>query len=212
LKGILEKIFTALDIGSHEKLETTLEKVQDFFISNEMGMDEVVYFWNQIVAHVTGIYRSKTLDYEFEFMNYHQILDRFRTMDCLCEYLYNFLRQLISSQDGTVENSEVNENFEKLLEYVNKNYSQQLYLKELSSKFYINFTYCCELFKKITGSTFSEYVTGLRMKRARELLESTGLSIKEICEETGYKDYYYFNSLFKKYHGVTPSQYRKSKK
>jgi two-component system response regulator YesN len=102
-----------------------------------------------------------------------------------------------------------NENFKKLLDYINSNYSEEISLNELSEKFHLNTTYICDLFKEITDKTFLEYITDIRMKKACELLKDTRLSIAEIAEKTGYKDYYYFNKVFKKNLGVPPGKYRK---
>lgn len=110
------------------------------------------------------------------------------------------------------EQHEVALNFPNLLKYVDENYTQELYLKELAGRFYINFTYCSELFKKVTGKTFSEYLTQLRMKKAAELLTSGLMSVEEACNKVGYRDYYYFNKVFKKSFGTTPSKYKKGGK
>ena len=58
---------------------------------------------------------------------------------------------------------------------------------------------------------FVEYVTGVRMKRARELLLEGGKSIKQICAEIGYSDPNYFSRIFKKYEGCTPTEFREGK-
>ena len=55
---------------------------------------------------------------------------------------------------------------------------------------------------------FIEYLTEVRLRNARELLKDSGLSIKEICAESGYSDPNYFSRIFKKYEGVTPSEFR----
>lgn len=103
-------------------------------------------------------------------------------------------------------------NFGNLLQHINGNYTQELYLKELSERFYINFTYCSELFKKKTGKTFSEYLTQLRMNKAAELLLKGAISVEETSNQVGYHDYYYFNKVFKKHFGTTPSKYKKEGK
>jgi two-component system response regulator YesN len=74
-----------------------------------------------------------------------------------------------------------NENFKKLLDYINSNYSEEISLNELSEKFHLNTTYICDLFKEITDKTFLEYITDIRMKKACELLKDTRLSIAEIA-------------------------------
>jgi YesN/AraC family two-component response regulator len=83
-------------------------------------------------------------------------------------------------------------------------------LKDLSAQFFINQVYCCQLFRKNLGKTFSEYVSELRIKKARELLKRTDLSIEEVAIQAGYVDYYYFNKVFKKHCGMTPAKFRKS--
>ena len=57
---------------------------------------------------------------------------------------------------------------------------------------------------------FIDYITGVRLKKAMELLESTSLTVNEIAEAVGYKDARYFREIFVKHMGKTPSQFRKA--
>ena len=98
-----------------------------------------------------------------------------------------------------------------MLAYINENYRKELYLKDLSEHFYLNFTYCCELFKKNAGMTFSKYLTALRLEKASDMLLQTADSIEDICYQCGYNDYSYFNKIFKKKYALTPYQFRKRK-
>ena len=95
----------------------------------------------------------------------------------------------------------------KLIEYIDEHYTERLFLKTLAADFYINLNYCCELFKKIKGCTFSEYVTGLRMKKAAELLKGGRLTISEVANAVGYEDYFYFIRVFSKYYNMPPAKY-----
>ena len=95
---------------------------------------------------------------------------------------------------------------EEILELVDKTE------RELAEQFHLNANYCCALFNKDTGGSFSEYLTSIRMKEAERLLTHTTLSLEEIAVQCGIQDYYYFNKVFKKYSGATPSQYRKQRK
>lgn len=56
--------------------------------------------------------------------------------------------------------------------------------------------------------TFSEYLTGVRIKRAKEVLCTTGMTIQEVAAEVGYNDEKYFSRAFKKEKGMTPSKWR----
>ena len=71
--------------------------------------------------------------------------------------------------------------------------------------------YFSKIFKEETGRNFVEYVTDIRIGRARELLLSSDMSMKEICGEVGYGDPNYFSRIFKKHAGVTPTEYKEKK-
>ena len=66
------------------------------------------------------------------------------------------------------------------------------------------------VFAQEMGATFTEYLTGLRMGKARELLRATSLRSSEISSQVGYSDRHYFSYLFKKNTGMTPSEYREA--
>lgn len=68
------------------------------------------------------------------------------------------------------------------------------------------------VFKKQTGKSPNEYIIDLRMQFAKNLIENTNMSIKQISERVGYSDQYFFSRLFKKNFGVSPMGYRKEKK
>lgn len=67
------------------------------------------------------------------------------------------------------------------------------------------------IFSQNMGQTFIEYLTELRMNKAKELLRCTSKRSSEIAGEVGYKDAHYFSYLFKKAQGMTPSEYRKTR-
>ena len=69
----------------------------------------------------------------------------------------------------------------------------------------------CTVFSQETGSTFIEYLTGLRLERARELLEGTQMRSSQIAQEIGYRDPHYFSYLFKKHTGLSPRDWRRER-
>ena len=66
-----------------------------------------------------------------------------------------------------------------------------------------------KLFKKELGKTFLEYLTDIRMERAKRMLEEVQFKVYEVSSQVGYKDPVHFAKLFKKQTGYTPSEYRK---
>lgn len=96
--------------------------------------------------------------------------------------------------------------------YIQENYQKDLSLDEVSRKMDLSPYYFSKLFKEETGSNFVEYVTNLRIGKAKELLVKDGMSMKEICASVGYSDPNYFSRIFKKNTGVTPTEYRESER
>ena len=96
----------------------------------------------------------------------------------------------------------------KAKEYIDANYAQDLSLEGISRQTDISPYYFSKLFKNKTGVTFIDYLTNLRIEKAKELLADPGRSMKEICSEVGYSDPNYFSRIFKKTTGMTPTEYK----
>ncbi|MBR6483677.1 MAG: response regulator [Clostridiales bacterium] len=96
----------------------------------------------------------------------------------------------------------------KAKEYIDTHYSQDLSLEGMSRQTDISPYYFSKLFKNKTGVTFIDYLTNLRIEKAKELLSDPSRSMKEICSEVGYSDPNYFSRIFKKVTGQTPTEYK----
>jgi len=102
-----------------------------------------------------------------------------------------------------------NRAFSKMIDYINKNYATTLRLNELSRSFHFNKNYCCTLFNKYMGMNFSDYVNKVRIEKALEMMKSdTTLSMEEISEKVGYISYSHFCKRFKKYVGVSVTEFK----
>lgn len=102
-----------------------------------------------------------------------------------------------------------NEAFPKILDYIHDNYKRSdLSLNLIAEKFDFSVSYLSRLFKEQMECNFLEYLIGIRVKTAQELLTGTSMKINEIAEEVGYTNSYSFNRIFKKHTGMTPSEYK----
>lgn len=92
--------------------------------------------------------------------------------------------------------------------FVSQNYQQDISMEQTAE--YVNLSpyYFSKLFKLQTGETFVDYVTRLRIGKAKQMLRIEAFSLKEISYEVGYNDPNYFSRVFKKITGVTPTEYR----
>ncbi|HET7627599.1 MAG TPA: response regulator [Bacillales bacterium] len=92
--------------------------------------------------------------------------------------------------------------------YMEANFQSALTLEETAEHVGLSPYYFSKLFKERSGTTFIDYVTDLRLKQAKQLLRTSGMSLKEICYACGYGNPNYFSRLFKKRVGCPPSEYR----
>ncbi len=79
----------------------------------------------------------------------------------------------------------------------------------LSTDFFYTQSYLCRFFKNKTGTTMTDYINELKLKRAKSLLTNTNLSVSKVASSLGFSSESYFFKLFKKTYGISPLQYRK---
>ncbi|GJM73863.1 DNA-binding response regulator [Paenibacillus macerans] len=98
------------------------------------------------------------------------------------------------------------------LRYLDEHLHEPVTLRQVADMLHLNPSYFSVLFKEQTEMTFSEYLSRLRMLRAKELLLRTSLPVGEIAERVGYQTDKYFIKVFKSFEGMSPSKYRNSVK
>jgi len=210
VKPCIDGIYRIIRDNQFDDIDAYVSGLREYFAEHHLGMSEVVYLWNQAVGILINAYSEKLKDMELEFLNYSEIKERFEHFESLCSFLHDILDSIRQGNSRSLQEGDILSCFNRLVAYIDNHYEQKLYLKDLSARFFINQVYCCQLFKRNLGKTFSEYVSELRIKKARALLKQTDLSIEEIAIKTGYVEYYYFNKVFKKHCGITPTKFRKS--
>ena len=94
-------------------------------------------------------------------------------------------------------------------DYIERNYSKNIRLAEISQEVCISGNYLNTIFKSITGHTIIQYVENFRINKAKELLRCSDSSAGSIAAQLGYYDQYHFSKIFKKETGYTPTQFRK---
>lgn len=188
-----------------QKFKEILHGLTDYFSARNMGAEDAAYLWNRMVAPLTNYTEKAGIESDIVFLNPFDLCEKFEDLKAMGDYWYDLLSPLDTDQGGTV-----NDKFQEMLHYIDHHYAEDLFLNELCDQFYINISYCCKLFRRITDMTFSQYITHLRIKKACSLIQNhEALSIADVCERVGYNDYFYFTKVFKKSMGCTPSEYKK---
>lgn len=135
-------------------------------------------------------------------------LSRFTSLDEAQAWLIEAVSRMIEQRRARIQPRK-KDVIAEIKEYVASNYAGNVTLADLSARFFINPYYLSQLFKDKTGDTYLSYLLGVRMAKAKELLEQTDLRVYEICRMVGYADTNHFSKLFEKMSGSTPSEYRK---
>ena len=96
----------------------------------------------------------------------------------------------------------------QIKQYVDENYHRGISLGKLAEEFNVSTGYLSKLFLDQVGQHFSDYINGLKVRKAMELLKTTDQRMYEIADFLGFQNAYYFSSWFKREVGVTPTEYR----
>jgi len=145
--------------------------------------------------------------HEIDIMH-HEIL-KIENLVELSDWLITYLESAIvytMEGLGQTEHQEIL----KACIYITKNIESKLSLDDVANHVYLNASYLSRLFRQEMGTTFIEYVTSLKIERAKELLDQTTYSLGEICEKLSYDNQSYFIKVFKSHVGKTPNKYRKN--
>ncbi|MFW7432385.1 AraC family transcriptional regulator [Vagococcus carniphilus] len=134
-------------------------------------------------------------------------------------YLQQFLIQLIRVElepvnfersTGMLKKTFKDSTINKIILYLQENMSQTVLLDDICNEFYLSKTYLKRFFKNETGYTVMTYLKALRMEEAKKLIREDNLSFTEIAQQLGFDSVHYFSTSFKKYEGLSPSDYEKS--
>jgi two-component system response regulator YesN len=128
-------------------------------------------------------------------------------LDRMLAYIYPlFVRA--AQKTGELIKSRSRIDLSRIKDYIAQNYRNNITLEDTAARFYVSKEYLSRLFKIETGRGFSDYVTSLRMSKARELLLVYKLPIREIVGRVGYIDTAHFYKTFRKYFGMPPGEMR----
>lgn len=138
-----------------------------------------------------------------------RLMDRLETIDEMQEDVKRHLK-LISDQIQQLHKKNTNSSvMQEVRAFIASNYQDSnLSLKMLGDQFHLSSKYLSQLFKEEFGEKFIDYLTKIRIEKAKKLLRESDRSIQEVAKSVGYNHAFSFIRIFKKIVGVTPRQYR----
>ena len=139
-------------------------------------------------------------------------IQRAHTLEQMKVILHDMLADTLERRNA-VSGNKYTRIIETAKKYVEEHYmSENISLNSVATYVNMNSSYFSSVFRKETGRTFVEYLTEVRMEKARELLLCSSLKIAEIAYKVGYNDPQYFSYLFRKYNYCSPKEFRHRKR
>lgn len=161
----------------------------------------IIHYLNEIDEDSNTIFEHNT--------DFYAIIRSFDTKQEIHQWIKNLINNLLDYliQKKDTKNSRI---VLKAQNYLEKNYMNKLTLLDVSQHIQLSEGYFSKLFTQETGESFKQYLTRIRITKAKELLAHTNMKIYEICEQIGYENVEHFSRVFKKEIGISPLQYKKS--
>ena len=136
------------------------------------------------------------------------VIARINGVDEICQQVRALLMAALTFRDAQVNGIHTG-TIQQACTYIDRHYGDaNLSLPEVAGQAHLSPSHFCTVFSQQTGQSFKEYLTDVRIQRARELLRTTALKSFEIADQIGYGDPHYFSYVFRKHTGVSPSAFR----
>lgn len=203
VKGSLEELDSFIDFYFSEIPE---ENFHSLLMRQYLPVD--------IFITINAFYKQNGIDRikEEYIEDFIERIQRVHTLEQLKEILHDMLADTLERRNA-VSGNKYTRIIETAKKYVEEHYmSENISLNSVAAYVNMNSSYFSSVFRKETGKTFIEYLTEVRMDKARELLLCSSLKIAEIAYKVGYNDPQYFSYLFRKYNHCSPKEFRRKER
>lgn len=205
---LTDKLLNCLSYGNTDECTRIVNQIIDKNVGNDISyikfLDIIKIIFNRIIRFISvqSVKSDEIAGLEQAFYEKIENITNY-------EAIRSFLNETISKAAKRKDKSRQNRlNTEFVAQYINLHYFEDLYLDNIAEQFGTSPKYFSNYFKKAFGVNFVEYLSKIRISRAKEYLASTNLTIGEIREKVGYINSSTFTSTFRKYCGVSPNEYK----
>ncbi|WP_342481644.1 response regulator [Paenibacillus sp. FSL L8-0340] len=206
-----ERVITALKSGDQNRLQGELRGIFGLLEQNRGQGSRyaqnvslhLILQSSQVLIELNGM----TAEWEQREMEAWKLVMRQETIQDLLRYTESYLRHVCDFVEAK-RSGKSSEVIERVRRLIGERYADNLTIADIAAGVYLSPTYVRLLYKQETGETVFEYLTKVRIEKAKTLLRDPQNKFYEVCYAVGYTDPSHFSKLFKKMTGSTPSAYR----
>ena len=189
-------------------VETTFFDVAflEHFLRREMSSQSKISLDSVTEVTVRNVLKEMLIEYERR-APFFQISLKAHLLVLLSILVRQVNGELV--REGFEKSEKYREIMTKVVGYIHEHYHEDLKLNTLCALSNLSRSTFCILFKEWTGKTFNRYVTDLRILQAMLMLKQPELTVTDVCYSTGFNELSYFCRIFKKYTGISPTDFRK---
>jgi two-component system response regulator YesN len=208
-----EQILIAMKAGLKAKV---LEMLDSLYLHlKDLSPDSMLHGFKclELVSVCMEYAAENSLDLTQKLGDYPHIVQEIenrKSMEERNKYIKDiFIMTMNLVSEGKASRMEFSKN---VMAYIDENIMNcELDIEMVANRFFINYSHLCRCFKKEAGLTINEYITGIRLKKAKELMDEGFHVVQHVSCKVGYSDPNYFTKCFRKYFGISPHQYIESK-
>lgn len=206
LEHIADNLCKAIDASNIEKIKNTMDSVFHEFQHDEYYEDVIKVNYSNIYSTTVNKLTSVNPDMQDSLSISQDILKEICKKASLQE-LHEYMKNIFIGISNELEKKRPDEPIKKILDYIERNYSQDLKLETIATLFNYNSDYLGKKIRLNTGKYFNTYLDTIRVEKAKQLLKE-GYKVYQVAQKTGFKDITYFYKKFKFYVGVSPSDFK----
>ena len=187
----------------HDVVHLTQEKILVALYERTIVEEQVLMdHWLRIVKNIKNYLRAELQ------ASKRLLIDSTDKLTSCTKLFQNDVPGDVSPVIADEELSHYRPEIQSILYYIHEHYDERITLQDLSAFACLNEAYLSRLFKMETKKTINSYINELRIYKAKELLKSPNIMVKEVAQLVGIKDQLYFNRVFKKFCGENPTDYQ----
>lgn len=192
--------------GYTNKAKDFLNSIFNSVASTDIEIKQQTY--TEIINILYKVMRLKKIEFtDIEFNNNFELLHSIisKSDEEIQLYIFNLVDKICDFMQISVKKIDIGE----IIDYINNHFTEDIYLEMLAEKYNTSPKYLSKRIKQYLNISFKDYITQLRIDKAKKLLETTDIKIADLSQEVGYYNQSAFVRSFKLKEGIPPSEYKR---